>query len=166
MTKEGALVLTGYATDPVESRKRTLFITSIGRAGRDPPPELLRSRTLPRKDTGGEISIRDGKSGAGIAGAEVYYDGKLAGRTSENEGKYLIANPGTSSHSVRIVKPGYRETTVMTDSKTGSSIIVKLQPSAIQRISGDASPDTAIDIIFVPSGTSYDCSLQKKIVAD
>ncbi|MDP3563607.1 MAG: carboxypeptidase-like regulatory domain-containing protein, partial [Methanoregula sp.] len=166
MTNEGSLVLTGYATDPVETPRRSLFITSLGRAGRDMPPELLHSATLPRKDTGLEVSIRDEKSGAGIAGAEVYFDGKLAGRTSQNEGKYLIANPGTGSHSVRIVKPGYRETTIMTNSKTGPGLIVKLQPSAIQRISGDASPETALDIVFVPSGTSYDCSLQKKIIAD
>lgn len=136
---DGSLVVAGYATDPVDSRKHTPFITSIGRAGRDPPPELLRSASQPRKDTGILVRARDGKTGAGIAGARVYYDGKLAGRTSDTEGTYILEKAGTGSHSVRIAKPGYRETTVMADGTTGSSLTVRLQPSGIQQIAGDAS---------------------------
>ena len=163
---DGSLVLTGYATDPVEPNRRTLFITSLGLAGRNPPPELLRLASTARKNSGVEVRVRDGKSGAGIAGAQVYYDGKIVGRSSETDGIYRIENIGTGSHSVRVVKPGYRETTVMADSTTGSSLTVRLQPSSIQRIAGDASPETALDIVFVPSNTSYDCGLHEKIVAD
>ncbi|MDP3396892.1 MAG: hypothetical protein Q8S57_09560 [Methanoregula sp.] len=163
---DGSLVITGYATDPVETKRRTLFITSIGLAGRNPPPELLRLASTARKNSGVEVRVRDEKSGAGISGAQVYYDGKLMGWTSETEGMYLIEKPGTGSHSVRVVKPGYTETTVMADGTTGSSLTVQLQPSAIRQIYGDASPKTALDIIFVPSNTSYDCGLHEKIVAD
>lgn len=163
---DGSLVVTGYTTDPIDIGRRTLFITSIGRAGRDPPSELIRSASLIRKGAGAEVRTRDEKTGAGIAGAEVYYDGKYLGRTSETEGIYLIEKAGTGSHSVRITKTGYRETTVRADSSTGSILTVRLQPSSVQRIRGDASPETALDIVFVPSNTSYDCSLQKKIIAD
>lgn len=163
---DGSLVVTGYATDPVESKRRTLFITSIGRAGRDPSPDLRNSASPPRKNSGLEVRVRDRKNGAGIAGAEVYYDGKIVGRTSDTDGIYLIDKFGTGSHSVRITKPGYQDTTVMADDTTGSSLTVRLQPSIIQRIAGDASPETALDIVFVPSNTSYDCGLQAKIVAD
>lgn len=163
---DGSLVVTGYTTDPVDTNRRTLFITSIGRAGRDPPTELLRSASLPPKDAGIEVRVRNGKTGAGIAGAQMYYDGKIVGKTSETDGIYLITKAGTGSHSVRITKPGYQETTVKTDSNTGSSLTVQLQPSVIQKIYGDASPETALDIVFVPSKTSYDCGLQKKIPAE
>ncbi len=163
---DGSLVVTGYATDPVDTRKRTLFITSIGREGRDPPPALVHSVSQSRKDNGLIVQARDGKTGAGIAGALVYYDGKFVGSTSEADGTYLIEKPGTGSHSVRITRPGYDETTVKTDSKTGSALTVSLSPSVIQKIYGDASPDTALDIVFVPSKTSYDCSQQKTIAAD
>jgi len=166
MASDGSLVVTGYATDPVESKRRTLFITSIGLAGRDSPPELRSSSSQNRKNSGLEVRVRDEKNGAGIAGALVYYDGKIVGRTSDTDGMYLIEKSGTGSHSVRITKPGYQDTTVMADDTTGSSLTVRLQPSIIQRIAGDASPETALDIVFVPSNTSYDCGLQAKIVAD
>jgi hypothetical protein len=166
MVADGSLVITGYATDPVETKRRTLFMTSLGLAGRNPPPDLLRLASTARKNSGIEVRVRDKKSGAGISGAQVYYDGKLMGRTSETDGTYLIEKPGTGSHSVRVVKPGYSETTIMADGTTGSSLSVRLQPSAIRQIYGDALPETALDIVFVPSNVSYDCGLQAKIVAD
>jgi hypothetical protein len=163
---DGSLVVTGYTTDPVDTTRRTLFMTSLGRAGRDPPPELIHPAAVSRKETGIVVRVRDQKSGAGIGGALVYYDGKSIGRTSDVDGNYLIEKPGTGSHSVRVTKPGYRETTVRTDGNTGSGLTVQLQPAVVQRISGDASPETALDIVFVPSGTSYDCSQQRKTTAD
>lgn len=163
---DGSLVVTGYATDPVNTEKRTLFITSIGREGRDPPPALVHTVSPSRKDNGLMVLVRDGKSGAGVAGALVYYDGKFVGSTSEADGTCLIEKTGTGSHSVRITRPGYEETTVKTDSKTGSALTVSLSPSVIQKIYSDASSDTALDIVFVPSKTSYDCSQQKTIAAD
>jgi hypothetical protein len=163
---DGSLVVSGYATDPVDTKKRTPFITSIGREGRDPPPELLHSAVLPRKNTGIEVRVRNEKTGAGIAGAEVYYDGKMAGKTSETDGIYVIEKNTTGSHSVRVVKPGYRETTVITSANTGSSLNIQLQPSAITQIAGSESHEAVLDIVFVPSGTSYDCQQQKIIPAD
>jgi hypothetical protein len=148
MVADGSLVITGYATDPVETKRRTLFMTSLGLAGRNPPPDLLRLASTARKNSGIEVRVRDKKSGAGISGAQVYYDGKLMGRTSETDGTYLIEKPGTGSHSVRVVKPGYSETTIMADGTTGSSLSVRLQPSAIRQIYGDALPETALDSVF------------------
>jgi hypothetical protein len=165
LTDNGSLVVAGSASDPAKPGSRTLFIVSLGNGGRDSPDGLLKSSS-PQEEKGVKVTVIDAKSGAVIPGALVYYDGKLAGSTSESEGTYHREKTEAGSHSFRITKDGYRETTIMAGSDTGSDLTVHLQPSAVHRLMGAGTPEQSLDIVFVPSNTSYDCTIRQKTVAD
>jgi hypothetical protein len=161
----GSLILTGSVADPAAADRPSLLLMSIGSGGMDPPAGLLQKRASSPQGSVLKVTVRDTKSGATIPGALVYYDGKLAGSTS-GEGIFSLAQPVAGSHSVRVTGEGYRETTVMVEKDTGPDLDVRLKPSVVHRILGAGSPERSFDIVFVPSDTSYDCTLQQKVATD
>jgi len=158
----GSLILTGSVADPAAADRPSLLLVSIGSGGMDPPAGLLLKSPSSPQISGRKVTVRDAKSSATIAGARVYYDGKLAGSTSA-EGVFSLPQQNTGSHSVRVTREGYRETTVMVDQDAGPDLDVSLKPSAVHRILGAGSPEQSFDIVFVPSDISYDCTLREKV---
>jgi len=161
----GSLILTGSVADPAATDRPSLLLMSLGNKGMDPPAGLLQKGLSSPQDSGLKVTVRDAKRGATIPGALVYYDGKLAGSTS-SEGIFSLPQRGVGSHSVRVTQEGYSETTVIVDPDAGPDLIVRLKPSAVHRILGAGSPEQSFDIVFVPSDTSYDCTLRQKVAAD
>src|SRR5690606_29415065 len=101
----GSLILTGYTAKPTGSGSRTLFLISAGDYGSAPPASLVRpvSPTAPLSDTS-ILKVVDAATGAGIAGATVYCNGKLAGTTSESDGTCTWQPGDGGSHSLRVTK--------------------------------------------------------------
>ncbi len=112
---------------------------------------------------GTRIIVFDTTTGAGIPDAQVYFDGELAGRTSSPEGSFILSKQVFGKHSFRITKSGYKETTVKTNGD--DEITVLLHPSAIHTLYGTRLPEQSLNIVFVPSNTSYDCTMKQVIPA-
>jgi hypothetical protein len=160
----GSLVLTGSMTDPVDSSKRTLFLTHIGDGGREKPEGF---RQAPQSVGSGGLLVRvqDAATGSGIPDARVYSNGKYSCSTSATEGSCILGDPSAARYSLRISAEGYRETTTAADPSQGSEITIRLNPSPLHVLHESGSPETSLDIVFVPSNVSYDCTLRQKIPA-
>jgi len=163
LAPDGSLIMTGYMTEPVDTGLHTLFVLNAGTGGRNPPADLLKKGNTATGGSRMTVSVRDTATGAGIAGAQVYVDGKLAGTTSADEGAFTYEWAEAKKHSFRIAKDGYREKTVTAEKS--ADITVLLQPSAIHRLFGEGLPEQSLDIVFVPSGTSYDCTNKQVVPA-
>lgn len=160
----GSLIITGYSAAPTGTGPRTLYLINAGRGGMAPPAELL--NTAPPGSTGiTTVNVRDARTGNGIADAFVYIDGSLACRTSSDSGSCTPGKRAGGTHSCRVVKDGYKETTVRF-SGSDAYLTISLQPSPIHKLAGAGTPEQSLDIIFVPSATSYDCTVQQKIPDD
>ena len=163
---DGSLGITGYTADPVDTGTHTLFLIKAGNGGRSSPDDMILTHAAVQETGIREINVRDAKTGAGIAGAMVYFDGNLVGQTSAKDGSFNLGKQDDGSHSVRITKDGYRETTVIADENSGNVLSVRLVPSPVHRILGTGSPENSLDIVFVASNTSYDGQVQQKTAAD
>jgi hypothetical protein len=160
----GSLLVTGSAADP--GGQPALFLLSIGNGGMDPPEGLLKQAPAQNTGSGLTVIVRDASTGANLTGARVYGDGNLAGTTSGTEGVISLPEQAVPHRSVRVTMEGYRDQTVPVSGETGPELGVLLQPSPVHRILGSASPEDALDIVFVPSKTSYNCTLRQKVAAD
>jgi hypothetical protein len=156
LAPDGSLILTGFQAPPTGAGTRTLFLVNAGKGGMAPPGSLLNPNLSGNTGTT-TVSVRDAATGDAIADAFVYTDGKLACRTSPESGSCTAGSPAAGSHSCRVTKEGYRENTVWF-SGSDTSLSVFMQPSAIHKLAGSNPPEHALDIVFVPSYTSYDCT--------
>lgn len=154
------LVLAGSEGVSSADSDRIPFLASFADAGRTPPAEFSRSQAAPPEGTGLTVIVTDARTGSPLAGAAVYRDGEYLGTTGSDGSLAPGGAGGNDTHSYRATAEGYREETV---AGTGTGEVdLALSPSAVHRILGSASPDTALDIVFVPSNTSYSCTDRQK----
>jgi hypothetical protein len=109
------------------------------------------------------IAAKDTKTGSFIGGANVYTDGGISGSTSENDGKYILHEVERGSHTIRVAKTGYDETTRFVDITENRLVSVTLGKSKAIPLRIRGSTDEKIDIVFVASQTSFNCNTKTKI---
>jgi hypothetical protein len=111
-----------------------------------------------------QIITRDLQNQAPLGGVSYYINGQSAG-TSQNDGSCTISTAGYPSGTVtiRAVKDGYQETTIRADLSKTSSIELDLRASDIIPILENGPREAKIDIVFIPSDTSFNSSTNAKV---
>jgi len=112
------------------------------------------------------LSTFDITTGEPLGNVSVYLDGGYAGSTSA-AGTIGIQNPGgegRAGHTVRVSKSGYVDITQSVELPSTVPVKIGLQPQALVPIREAGPHSTKIDIVFVPSSTTYNCAGKEKIM--
>jgi hypothetical protein len=150
---------TGTLGDTNNSGKKVLAIIKILQPVPDQKVPAKTSLDL-------TIKARDEKNGTALLGAHVYLDGESVGTTSDTDGIKEIRDVTKGVHSVRVAKTGYEEATRGIMVNETQQLIIQLKESKLIPLLVHGSAETKIDIVFVPSKTSYNCNLKTKIPID
>jgi hypothetical protein len=115
---------------------------------------------------GGTVMIvtRDSQNQTPLFGVDYYINGLFAG-TSPEGGPFVISLAGYPSGlvSVRAVKEGYREKTIRVDLTKTNPIVIDIQESDIIPVLITGSPESRINIVFLPSNTSFNSTTNTKV---
>jgi hypothetical protein len=111
------------------------------------------------------VITKDAKTGTFIGGVQVYLDGRSVGSNAE-DGKQILHDVERGSHTIRVAKPGYEEMTRPVDITEKKQITFTLNRSNVIPVQIHGSTDEKIDIVFVPSKTSFNCNSKTKIQTD
>ncbi|MDD1702921.1 MAG: M64 family metallopeptidase [Methanoregula sp.] len=116
---------------------------------------------------GGKIQItsKDVRNQTPLEGVAYYINGKPAG-TSAKDGTLVFSAADFPSGIVSIlaVKEGYQDTTIAADLSKNRPLELDLHVSDIFPILVNGPPDTKIDIVFIPSNTSFNSSTNTKVL--
>lgn len=116
---------------------------------------------------GGKIPIiaRDFQDNTPIEGVNYYINGVFAG-TSSSDGSLVItvADYATGIVSIEAEKDGYKNTAVPADLSKNLPVYIDLHKADVFPILVNGPSGSKIDIIFVPSHTSFNSSTNKKVV--
>jgi len=106
----------------------------------------------------------DAGTQAPIEGVAYYINDKFAG-SSGADGLFVLSSGTYPSGMVmiRASKPGYRNQVREIDLGGVSSIDMEFEPSTIYPIRVSGSSDAKIDIVFMPSDTSFNATTKEKI---
>ena len=115
---------------------------------------------------GGTVQIvtRDLQDQTPLGGVNYYINGQLAG-TSQDDGSCTISTASYPSGTVtiRAVKDGYLEKTIRADLTKSPSLELDLHASDIIPILVNGPQESKIDIVFLPSDTSFNSSTNTKV---
>jgi hypothetical protein len=128
-----------------------------------PSPDENTSMGIP--GYGFSLSTFDVSTGEPLGNVSVYLDGKYEGSTYE-QGMIGILNISPASegrHTIRVTKPGYVDDTQSIVVPSVSLVKIGLQAQLLVPVHESGPHTTKINIVFVPSNTSYNCAEQKKI---
>jgi hypothetical protein len=111
------------------------------------------------------ISTVDLSTGEPLGSASVYLDGGYEGSTSALGmiGIQNISPVFEGQHTIRVTKSGYMDYSQSIAVPSDSLVKIGLQSHPLVTIQEIRSHDTNIDIVFVPSATTYNCAEQKII---
>jgi hypothetical protein len=157
--KQQGYLFSGSAGDPVNPGKKLPAILKIN--------QPLPVQEVPNT-TSFDLTLRtwDAKNGTPLVGAHVYLDGESAGPSSDDKGIKELRGVALGNHSIRVAKTGYEEVTrEITVDKT-ERLIIQLNNSKLIPLMVNGPVESKIDIVFIPSATTYDCNLKKKIPID
>jgi hypothetical protein len=112
------------------------------------------------------VRVTDAESGIPIDGTQVYLDGAYAGTTSpsDGEGTLLITGVSAGTHTLRVAGGGgYRES-VETFAVPGEDVVmIGLHRSFLHTLIVNGSTKNAINVVFFPSATTFDCANNTKV---
>lgn len=111
------------------------------------------------------LSTVDASTREPLGSVSVYLDGGYKGFTS-SQGTIGILNISPVSegqHTIRVTKSGYMDYTQSVVVPSTSPVKIGMQSQLLVTVQEPGSHNTKIDIVFVPSGTTYNCAEQKKI---
>jgi len=120
----------------------------------------------PAMQPGQVVSILsiDGKSGAPLPAVSVFVNGLYAGMTSENGTfAFPVTGTGPGISTIRAAKEGYQDITVQSDLNVPGEVILNLTPSDIIPVVVNGPPESEINIVFLPSGTSFNATDDTKV---
>lgn len=112
------------------------------------------------------ISVTDARTKETVDGAMVYLDGGYRGTTSSaaDPGTLVIQDISAGTHTVRVTKPDFTEVTKKIVYPPESKIEVIITKGPLVSLNPNGPTPNAIDIVFYPSSTSYNCA-EKRIVS-
>ena len=111
------------------------------------------------------LSAVDLATGEPLGSASVYLDGGYEGSTSVTRpvGILNISRVSGGLHTLRVTKPGYSDYAQSVIIPSASPVKIGLKAQQLVPVRESGSHKTKIDVVFVPSGTTYNCAEQKKI---
>jgi hypothetical protein len=157
--RQQGYLFTGSAGDPVNPGKKLPAILKINQPL--PVQEVPETTSL-------NLTIRtwDAKNGTPLVGAHVYLDGESVGTSSDDKGIKELRNIARGNHTIRITKTGYEEVTRKITVNKSEYVIIQLNDSKLIPLVVNGPVESKIDIVFIPSTTTYNCNLKKKIPID
>lgn len=111
------------------------------------------------------VLVKDVTTGEVLRGGSVYFDGEYAGviPVRSGDGMFEIPDVGPGTHTVRVNSPGYREKTLQFVFPSQKLVEADLTKDALVLLTPDRPHPHAINVVFYPSSTSFDCSENQKI---
>jgi hypothetical protein len=113
------------------------------------------------------LSTVDVSTGEHLGNVSVYLDGGYEGSTSA-QGTIGILNLSPVSegqHTIRVTKSGYMDYTQSVVVPSALPVKIELQAQLLVTVQEPGPHSSKIDIVFVPSDTTYNCAERKKIPA-
>jgi hypothetical protein len=157
--RQQGYLFTGSAGDPVNQGKILPAILTINQPL--PVEEVPETTSL-------NLTIRtwDARNGTPVIGSHVYLDGESVGTSSDDKGIKELRNIAPGNHSIRITKTGFEEVTRKITVDKTEHMIIQLNDSKLIPLVVNGPVESKIDIVFIPSTTTYNCNLKKKIPVD
>jgi hypothetical protein len=111
------------------------------------------------------IIVKDAKTKENPGSAQVYLDGSYLGITSSSKmsGTLIVQDIDPGTHTVRVTSPGYNEVTKKFIYPDESSWEIILSKGSLVSLNQNGPSDGGITIVFYPSSTSYNCTIQSKV---
>ncbi|HZK31113.1 MAG TPA: PEGA domain-containing protein [Methanoregula sp.] len=153
---KGGYFIAGVGSDEGNLQKKDLTIIKVLDTPFDKEGVVKNSFEL-------TIVAKDIKTGSFIGGANVYIDGNSVGSTSDQDGKQILRDVEGGSHTIRVAKTEYDETTRYVYLTEKRQVSVTLGKSKVIPLRIHGSTDEKIDVVFVASETSFNCNSKTKI---
>jgi hypothetical protein len=111
------------------------------------------------------LSTVDLSTGEPLGNVAVYLDGGYESSTSAQGtmGTLNLSPVAPGRHTIRVTKPGYTDSTQSVVVPSALPVRIGLQGQPFGTVQETGTHDTKINIVFVPSGTSYNCAERRKI---
>ena len=113
------------------------------------------------------LTTVDVSTGEYLGNVSVYLDGGYEGSTSVQgiPGVLEISPVSAGRHTIRVTKNGYTDYTQSIVVPSTSPVKIGLESQRLVTVQESGSHSTKIDIVFIPSNTTYNCAEQKKIAS-
>ena len=112
------------------------------------------------------VTCKNIDSGAALSGVRIYLDGGFAGETSGKGGQLVLLSLAPGNHTIRAVQRGYLENIITVHVPDTTETTLALHPEKLIPIGSHGPVEERLDIVFVPSGTMYNCTQRQKIPTD
>ncbi|MHB8163096.1 MAG: PEGA domain-containing protein [Methanoregula sp.] len=111
------------------------------------------------------VMVKDTRTKQPLDDAQVYFDGGYRGTTSSDDGAgtLVIRDVSDGTHTVRVTRPGFKEITKKIAFPAESAVEVSISQGSLVSLNPDGPAPNAINIIFYPSSTSYNCKDHAKV---
>ena len=111
------------------------------------------------------IVVKDTRTKEYLEGARVYFDGGYQGNTTSSykTGSVEVHEVSPGTHTVRVTRPGYNEITRKFVFPDETTVEVMISKGSLISLNKDGPTPHAINIVFYPSSTSYNCTDREKV---
>ncbi len=111
------------------------------------------------------VVVKDTRTKENLNDAQVYLDGGYRGITSSADGggNLVIKDVRDGTHTVRVTRSDFKEVTqkIVTPAQTTAEIY--LSKGSLVSLNPNGANSRAINIVFYPSSTSYNCADHAKV---
>jgi hypothetical protein len=114
------------------------------------------------------ITTKDRSTGEPVGSVSVYLDGSFLGETSlhENPGTFVITGILPGTHALRLTKSGFEDTMQNFPVSGPATLETSLHKGKLVPLYVTGSPKEKIDVVFLPSNTTFNCSSDTKITTE
>ena len=111
------------------------------------------------------VIVKDTRTKETLEGARVYLDGDYCGTTSSADGAALlvIQEVGPGTHTIRVSKPDFKESTKKFVYPAETMVELMISKESLVLLNPYGPAPRAINVIFYPSSTSYNCADHVKV---
>jgi len=111
------------------------------------------------------IQVSDCEDLTPLGDVTLFINGKAMGTTSPEDGVLTLPSDRLPEQivTIRAVKSGYQERILRDNLTREGEIELYAEPSGIVPVTVNGPPESRIDVFFIPSNTSFNSSLGKKV---
>ncbi|MDO9326760.1 MAG: carboxypeptidase-like regulatory domain-containing protein [Methanoregula sp.] len=111
------------------------------------------------------VVVKDSKTRENLDDVQVYLDGGYRGITSsaDGDGTLVLRDVSPGTHTLRVTCSGFKEVTKKIVTPAESNLEIYLSKGSLVSLNPNGPKPNAINIIFYPSSTSYNCAEHVKV---